>query len=225
MSPFLTLPPFRAGAAVSPSRIIKQSAAFTAIQATAKSDKPLGITRQWSKFPPIVDYSLSADHATAAGDPIAFAGPLNVELVEVGSGGLTAGDDVTSDSVGKGITFSGTGWSVGIALEAAPAGSFCPVWVFPRYITNAALAGIAFTGLKTLPAAGVAAAGPITLTGAVVGERVLMVIGAPTAGGTLVAPESSFESVITVADQIQQTQAANLSANTYVFVLAPAFVG
>lgn len=84
------------------------------------------------------------------------------------------------------------------------------------------LAGVATTGLTTLVAAGRNGAGAITLTGATVGQRVLFVIGAPTAGGTLASPNSSFESVITVADQIQQSAATNLSANTYIFVLAPA---
>jgi hypothetical protein len=73
---------------------------------------------------------------------------------------------------------------------------------------------------KAIAAAGRNGAGAITLTGAAVGDRVHIVIGAPTAGGALVAPAAgTFEAVITVADQVQQASASNLSANTYVFVL------
>lgn len=76
---------------------------------------------------------------------------------------------------------------------------------------------------RVLAAAGRNGAGAVTLTGAVVGDRVDVVIGAPTAGGALsAAGQAAFESVITVADQIQQSSASNLSSNTYIFVLRPA---
>jgi hypothetical protein len=52
---------------------------------------------------------------------------------------------------------------------------------------NVTLPKMSFTGLKVLSAAGVASAGPITLTGAAVGDRLIAVFGAPTAGGALAA--------------------------------------
>lgn len=61
---------------------------------------------------------------------------------------------------------------------------------------------------------GAAAAGACTLAGAVVGQRVLGVV---QTNGTVAS--SSFEGVITVAGQIQQTSASNLSANTYLVIL------
>lgn len=81
-----------------------------------------------------------------------------------------------------------------------------------------------FTGLKVLAAAGRSGAGAITLTGTVIGDRLIAVFGAPTAGGTLQvkAVSTDFEAVVTVADQIQQASASNLSTNTYVFLLIPA---
>lgn len=85
------------------------------------------------------------------------------------------------------------------------------------------LAKLSLTGLKTLAAAGRNGAGAITLTGAAVGDRVAIVFGAPTAGGALAAPAvGTFEASVTVADQVQQVSASNLSTNTYVFVLIPA---
>lgn len=75
---------------------------------------------------------------------------------------------------------------------------------------------------RVLAAAGRNGAGAVTLTGAVVGDRVTAVIGAPTAGGTLATGSAAFEAVITVANQVQQSSASNLSSNTYIFILQPA---
>jgi hypothetical protein len=75
--------------------------------------------------------------------------------------------------------------------------------------------------LILLTAAGVAAAGPITLAGAVVGQPVKAVFGTLTAGGPLIAkvPGTDFESIISVAGQIQQLTATDLHLDTFVFVL------
>jgi hypothetical protein len=88
----------------------------------------------------------------------------------------------------------------------------------------ATLAKQAFTGLKVLSAAGRNGAGAITLTGAVIGERLIAVFGNPTAGGALLVEivGTDFEVAVTVTDQIQQAVGDDLSANTYVFLLVPA---
>lgn len=80
------------------------------------------------------------------------------------------------------------------------------------------------SGLKTKSGAGHSGAGACTVTGAAVGDRVISVFGAPTAGGALVAklPGTDFESVVTVINQVQQLVATDLSASTFVFLLAPA---
>ena len=89
---------------------------------------------------------------------------------------------------------------------------------------SVALTKIGITGIKCLAAVGKNGAGAITLTGAAVGDRLVAVFGAPSAGGALEAkvPGTDFEAAVTVADQIQQASVSNLSANTYVFVLIPA---
>jgi hypothetical protein len=68
------------------------------------------------------------------------------------------------------------------------------------------------------------ASGAITLTGAAIGDHVVAVFGAPTAGGALEAklPGTDFEAAVTVTDEIQQLSASNLSTKTYIFVLIPA---
>jgi hypothetical protein len=88
----------------------------------------------------------------------------------------------------------------------------------------ATLQKIDITGIKCLAAAGKNGARAVTLTGAAIGDRLVAVFGAPTAGGALEvkAPATDFEAAVTVADQIQQVAAGNLSTKTYVFLLIPA---
>lgn len=81
-----------------------------------------------------------------------------------------------------------------------------------------------FTALKCLSAAGRVGAGNIVLAGTVVNDRLVAVFGSATAGGALLAvpnDASVFEATITVAGAIQQASVANLSGNTYVFLIAP----
>jgi hypothetical protein len=85
-------------------------------------------------------------------------------------------------------------------------------------------------GTKEGAFVGAAAAGAITLTGAAVGDRVLSVFKFGDASDNLTSgtgvvtaqPNALFESVITVADQIQQVSATDLSDNKYIVRLAPA---
>jgi hypothetical protein len=88
----------------------------------------------------------------------------------------------------------------------------------------ATLPKIGIAGIKCLAAAGKNGSGAVTLTGAAIGDRLVAVFGAPTAGGALAVkvPGTDFEAAVTVVDQIQQLSASNLSANTYVFTLIPA---
>jgi hypothetical protein len=99
-------------------------------------------------------------------------------------------------------------------------GTIVPAWG-PGAVT---LPKISFVGLVLKAAAGVAAAGPVTVAGTTVGQRVIAVIGAPTAGGALAVrvPGTDFEAAVSVAGQIQQLTATDLSGSTYVFLLAPA---
>lgn len=74
-----------------------------------------------------------------------------------------------------------------------------------------------FSGLKFITVDGRSGAGAVTATGAVVGDTVVGVAG--LTAGALGAADASFEGTITVADQIQQSSASNLSANDYLVVL------
>lgn len=84
-------------------------------------------------------------------------------------------------------------------------------------------------GSKTVTFTGSNGAGACTATGAVVGERVVGPFKIADNSDSLVTtlvttavPDAIFESIVTVADQIQQASASNLSDNRYFCYLAPA---
>jgi hypothetical protein len=223
-STFFTQPPLRASADVNTCRVVGKSGDYTASQVADKSVEPLGISAEWTKDAPLPGAStLHAKSATA--DNVTYHGRGQKAHGEVGSaisGAMRV--SAAADGTGKVIPFVAPGWSVGWVFEAAPVNSKVEVFVDPQLVGDT-LAQQSFAGLKTLNAAGRNGAGAITLTGAAVGDRVVLVLGVASAAGsanTLVSPEGSFETTITVVDQIQQTDAADLSGSNYMFVLAPA---
>ncbi len=91
---------------------------------------------------------------------------------------------------------------------------------------NVTLPKIAVTGIKTLRFDGRNGAGAITLTGAAVGDRVVAIWGnsITAADGTTVVGTipTQFEAAITVVNQIQQADVADLTGFDYVVILFPA---
>lgn len=85
-----------------------------------------------------------------------------------------------------------------------------------RAITAANLRAV-LGKLKFISFDGKNGAGACTATGAVLGDLVLYVFG--LTAGALGNASASFESAITVADQIQQSAGGDLSLNDYVAVL------
>lgn len=115
------------------------------------------------------------------------------------------------DSLGAAASATSAGL-VELATNAeARAGSSTALSTTPANVANM------FAGLKFITVDGRNGAGAITATGAVVGDVVVGVAG--LTAGALGAATASFESAITVADQVQQSSASNLSANDYLVVL------
>lgn len=115
------------------------------------------------------------------------------------------------DSLGAAASATGAGL-VELATDAeAKAGSSTALATTPANVASM------FAGLKFITVHGRNGAGAITATGAVVGDVVIGVAGLTT--GALGAATASFESAITVVNQIQQSSASNLSANDYLVVL------
>jgi hypothetical protein len=78
---------------------------------------------------------------------------------------------------------------------------------------------LALTGIKTYGFNGRNNVGLIALTGAAVGDRVLALF---EHGAVTLDPATSFESTITVVDEIQQSDAGDLTLLDYVVILIPA---
>lgn len=115
------------------------------------------------------------------------------------------------DSLGAAASATGAGL-VELATDAeAKAGSSTALATTPANVAAVV------AGLKFITAAGRSGAGAITLTGAVVGDVVVGVAG--LSAGALGTATASFETAITVVNQVQQSAAGNLSANNYLFVL------
>jgi hypothetical protein len=80
--------------------------------------------------------------------------------------------------------------------------------------TNAAQAALSGTSLKYLSFTGHNGAGACTVTGLSVGDTVVGVVDLTAPGGA----SSSFEATVTIANQLQQSSATNLSAHTLTVV-------
>jgi hypothetical protein len=67
-------------------------------------------------------------------------------------------------------------------------------------------------------------AGACTVAGAALSDQLVMVFGAPTAGGALAAfvPGTDFEQRVSVAGQLQQLSATDLSGDTLIGVFISA---
>lgn len=115
------------------------------------------------------------------------------------------------DSLGAAASASTAGL-VELATNAeARAGSSTALGTTPANVASM------FAGLKFITVDGRNGTGAITATGAVVGDMVIGVAG--LTAGALGSATASFESVVTVVDQVQQSSASNLSANDYLVVL------
>lgn len=69
---------------------------------------------------------VSSQDAASGTDVLVWSAPGIITEVEVGTGGVTAGQEVESDAVGKAITQS-TGKVAGIAMADASAGALAPI--------------------------------------------------------------------------------------------------
>lgn len=90
-------------------------------------------------------------------------------------------------------------------------------WITASAVNEALAGNYPSSNETTLAFSGHNGAGACTATGVVVGDRILSVTG--VASGTVGDQSASFESVVSVNDQIQQTSVSNLSANVYLAVL------
>lgn len=138
----LTMPNFIAGGNVARCRFIsRHSTGFnTVIQASAATQLLVGISADWTKYPPgsVSDTAISGLHAQT-GDQVSYHGPLQMCLLELGGTVSDPRIPLTSDADGKGVaTAPSDGTTVyygALPLEAGVSGDKIKVWVLPPTIT------------------------------------------------------------------------------------------
>lgn len=104
-----------------------------------------------------------------------------------------------------------------ISSAEIPAGTITLADIAAGVISGAKLTA---TFAKLMSFTGSNGAGACTATGLAVGDRVVALVGITS--GNYGNKASLFESVVTVADQIQQSSVSNLSAVSYVALVIPA---
>lgn len=118
---------FRAGGTIQPSTFVKLStSADNTVLAAGSGDLPIGIATPSAKLVPAFSQT---GEAADSGDSVTVFGLGEVCLLLAGSGGLTHGDLVKSDSNGAGITASGGDKVGAFCLSNASAGNFARVQV------------------------------------------------------------------------------------------------
>lgn len=130
-----------AGGDIRPARFVKVStAADNAVLEADANEAIIGIATEATQDAPIPGASANA---AESGDPVKVYTIGSECLLEIGSGGVTAGAEIKSDADGKGVLAATTGTTVqnigAVALEAASAGELARV-VVVRYKTRPALA-------------------------------------------------------------------------------------
>lgn len=107
-----------AGGSISPSTfVVSDTSNFKAVnQASGTSAFIVGIAQEYSKYAPIPGASTVA--ADTAGDPVmVYTLGDGIVLLQATTAGWTAGDRLTSNSSGQGVTASGTNYYGAVALS------------------------------------------------------------------------------------------------------------
>lgn len=119
---------------------LKTTANHTVEEADA-NDRTIGIAQEGGREPALPSVTADPPEAAQSGDQLRVYVPGDTCLLEIGSGGCTAGDDLKSDTDGKGVARATTGTTVqnvgAIALETASEGELAKVLVTYTYVRPA----------------------------------------------------------------------------------------
>lgn len=114
------------------ARFVKISGNNSVAQVAATTDKIFGISQQGARTAPVPAYTTDPPEAAVVGDQLqVFTHGMTCKL-RAGTNGFTAGDELTSDTSGNGVTNPRTGHPprIGaIALETTAAGELGDVQV------------------------------------------------------------------------------------------------
>lgn len=111
----MATPNFVANGTIQPSRFVKvdSTSENAVIQAAASTDKLVGISQEWSKAAPIPG---ATSEAADQGDSVKVYGVTDVCLLQSTTAGWTAGDRLTTDANGNGVTAGSTDEYGAVAL-------------------------------------------------------------------------------------------------------------
>jgi hypothetical protein len=124
-------PSYVAGATIAPFTIVKHNTTpRQVIPAAAATDILVGIAQPGQLGAPGVAGSSTVIAATVGLAIDVITGP-NVAKVTLGTGGCTAGDQLTSDASGNAVTAVATNYVIGKALETGNAGDLVDCFVWP----------------------------------------------------------------------------------------------
>lgn len=127
--------PLKAASDVLCRRVIRVTAANTGDEATAATQEPVGISDNFTKFPPGTAQDSPAGLIAATGDAIPYKARGEYAEVVVGAGGVTGGTRVEAGAAGVIVALGAAGsgkWSVGIVQTTAAAGDIALVFVDPQ---------------------------------------------------------------------------------------------
>jgi hypothetical protein len=109
----MTSPNFVAGGTINPSTFVRITGNNTVSAASAATQALAGIAQEWSKNAPIPG---ATSEAAVSGDQVMVYGETAICLLQSTTAGWTAGDRLTSDANGAGVTASTTNFYGAIAL-------------------------------------------------------------------------------------------------------------
>jgi len=137
MTGFFQSPALYASGNVRTCRAVRQTGGASGpvgAECTAETQEPVGVSWEATKYPP----GTAADngYCAEANDPIPFLGRGRMANILVGSGGVTGGTRVISDSAGAAIAVGAatTGWTIGIVQDSASSGDKVQILVDPMKI-------------------------------------------------------------------------------------------
>lgn len=141
MSAPFTQPALVASAGVLRCRVVGYDGPSSGVTLTSNATEPLGISNNWTFYPPGTPADSPAGTIAPAGQQIPYIGNGRKAYAYVTTG-VTGGTRVQAAAGGGvaplSVAAGATGWSVGFAEDTAPAGSYVQVFVDIMKITTPA---------------------------------------------------------------------------------------
>lgn len=132
----------RAGGTIRRARFVNiKTTANNTVEEADANDRTIGISQEGGREAPLPSVTDDPPNAAISGEQLRVHLPGEPALLEIGSGGCTAGDELKSDADGKGVVRASTGTTIqnvgAIALETAVEGELAKVFVVYAHVRPA----------------------------------------------------------------------------------------